>query len=192
MIRHHSPRPSLVAIGLLAALLLTAGSALAQDGGVIQGTVYVDMNANLVRDAGEPAYVGAEIIVANGQTGWQLLTGGDGVFRVDVPNGNWQVALMVPQGFAPANDATREVAISPESGLSATLDFALLSMATGGAGQDGQAPTATPPPTATVPAVLPQTGAPVAPAAAMSLGLVGLLMAGLVLWGLGRWAASRA
>jgi len=180
---------SLAAVALAAALILSVGSVAAQDGGVIHGTVYVDMNANLVRDPGEPAYVGAEIIVANGQTGWQVLSAGDGAFRVDVPNGTWQVALMVPEGFAPANDATREVTISPEASLDAVLDFALLSMTPAVTSPDGQAPTPTA--TATVPAVLPQTGAPVAPTAVLVLVLVGLLAFGLLLAAFGRWAASR-
>ena len=183
-------RPTLM-LGLLAVVLalglcLPARPAVAQDTGVIHGTVYVDMNANLVRDPGEPAYVGAEIIVANGQTGWSLLTAGDGAFRVDVPTGTWQVALMVPEGFAPANDATREVTISPEATLDANMEFALLSMTVAPA-PDGQAPT----PTATAPPVLPQTGAPLAPTAAIALGLAGLLAAGLLLAGFGRWAARR-
>jgi len=177
----------LLAAALAFGLLLSARPAIAQDSGVIQGTVYIDMNANLVRDPGEPAYVGAEIIVANGQTGWSLLSAGDGAFRVDVPAGTWQVALMVPEGFAPANDATREVTISPEATLDATMEFALLSMTAAAPAPDGQAPTPTP----TVAPVLPQTGAPLAPAAMLGLGLVGLLASGLLLAGFGRWAARR-
>ncbi len=181
------PKLRLVAVLVTLVPLLSALPANAQDNGVIHGTVYVDMNANLVRDPGEPAYVGAEIIVANGQTGWSLLTGADGAFRVDVPTGGWQVALMVPEGFAPANDATREVTISPEATLDANLEFALLSMTAAAPAPDGQAPT----PTATAPPVLPQTGAPLAPSAAIALGLAGLLAAGLLLAGFGRWAARR-
>jgi hypothetical protein len=190
MKKRPKPRKRIVAaIGLAAALLLSAQGAAAQTGGVIHGTVYVDANANLVRDANEPPLVGAEVIVANGQTGWQLVTGADGTYRVDVPNGTWQVALMVPPGYAPANDATREVNIAPESTLDATMDFALLSIGGGGAVPlpDGQVPTATP----TLPPVLPQTGASLAPSAAITLGLAGLLATGLLLLGFGRWAAKR-
>lgn len=182
------PMRSLAAV-LAFAWLFAPRPAIAQNTGIIQGTVYVDINANLVRDAGEPAYVGAEIIVANGQTGWSLLSAGDGAFRVDVPEGTWQVALMVPSGFAPANDATREVTISSEATLDARLDFALLSMTAAVPAPDGQAPTPTP--TATAPPVLPQTGAPIAPSALLTLGLAGLLAAGLLLAGVGRWAARR-
>jgi len=181
-----TPMLRLLAAALALGLCLPTRPAVAQDTGVIRGTVYVDMNANLVRDPGEPAYVGAEIIVANGQTGWSILTAGDGAFRLDVPAGTWQVALMVPEGFAPANDATREVTISPEATLDANMEFALLSM-TVAPSPDGQAPT----PTATAPPVLPQTGAPLAPTAAIALGLAGLLAAGLLLAGFGRWAARR-
>jgi hypothetical protein len=103
-----------------------------------------------------------------------------------VPDGTWQVALMVPEGFAPANDATREVVIGADATIDSVMDFALLSMAAVPA-PDGQFPTATP----TTPVVLPQTGAPLAPSLTITLGLVGLLATGLLLLGFGRWAAAR-
>ena len=187
MNRLNPKRRMVAALRLLLLVALSAGSVSAQSGGVIHGTVYVDSNANLVRDAGEPPLSGVEIIVANGQTGWQLLTGGDGAFRVDVPDGTWQVALMVPQGFAPANDATREVTIGPNATTDALMDFALLSMTAAVPAPDGQFPTATP----TTPVVLPQTGAPLAPSLSITLGLIGLLATGLLLLGFGRWAAAR-
>lgn len=176
---------ALAAAALAAAMLGGVGAARAQDGGVIRGTVFVDLNANLVRDAGEPGYVGAEIIIANGQIGWPILTEGDGAFRADVPNGTWQVALMVPQGYAPANDANRQVTIGPESALDVVLEFALLSQSAPIVALDGAEPTAT------TPVVLPQTGSAAPPAAILALVLLGMLAAGLALLGLGRWASAR-
>jgi Predicted phosphohydrolases len=108
---------------LLLLLLASAGPGLAQQAAVrveITGMVFVDQNANGLRDSGEPGLGNA---VVSDQSG-VVTTGVDGTFRLDRPGGRGIVYVSVPSGYRAVGRFWRAV----DSANAGPLLFALAPM----------------------------------------------------------------
>jgi Predicted phosphohydrolases len=108
---------------LLLLPLASAGPELAQQAAVrveITGMVFVDQNANGLRDSGEPGLGNA---VVSDQSG-VVTTGVDGTFRLDRPGGRGIVYVSVPSGYRAVGRFWRAV----DSANAGPLLFALAPM----------------------------------------------------------------
>ncbi len=110
---------SCVVVGLLAGLALPAGAASAE---IARGVVYEDLNANGVRDAGEPGVSG--VGVSDGER--IVETGVDGAWSLEV--GDEAVIFVIqPRGYRVPTDANRVPRFSyvhKPAGSPAGLEFA--------------------------------------------------------------------
>jgi hypothetical protein len=118
---------------LLSMAALGTGSAYAQEaGGVIDGVVFVDQDADGVRDPGESGLPEVVIILTNDRVTYQARSGFDGSFRFTVGPGSWRATVELPEGYVVLNDDTRQVLIGEERVAEAVLDFALGAAPSGG------------------------------------------------------------
>lgn len=148
----------LVVVTIVMALALLAASvAGAQDEGRIGGTVYLDENADGVRDTGEPGVEGVTIQIGNETYETSMTSAPDGRYSWRAAGGaTWTVTVVPPEGYE-AIEPVREVFMDI-GGEEGNVDFGLVTAGT----------------------TLPESGAPIAPAV-LVIGLAGLLVVGVVL-----------
>ena len=146
----------------------TTGSENSYNGGSIRGTIYNDTNGDgKCSDTGEPVLVGVpiEFISNDGQTILYLQSGSDGTYGLVAAGfGTWQVSAKPPANYAVTSAKTLSVFISEEQQLSLGNNFCL---------RQASGSTIIP-----VPVVLPQSGAPAAPALWLAA-MIGLLLVGV-------------
>jgi hypothetical protein len=142
---------------VMAVALLAASATGAQDEGRIGGTVYLDENADGVRDTGEPGVEAVTIHIGNETYETSMTTAPDGRYSWRAAGGaTWTVTVIPPEGYE-AIDPVREVFMDI-GGEVGDVDFGLVTEGT----------------------TLPTSGAPISPAIA-AIGLVGLLVVGVAL-----------
>ena len=96
----HTPMPSLTPT--TAVTLTPTPSPTHRPGGIIEGLVWEDVNADQVPDLGEPPLAGSVITLLDGQGSeagtWTTLS--DGIYRFDgLTEGQYTVSAQVPPGF---------------------------------------------------------------------------------------------
>jgi len=141
---------------VMAMALLVVSTVGAQEQGRIGGTVYLDENANGVRDAAEPGVEAVTITIGNETYQTSMTTAPDGRYSWRAAGGaTWTVSVTAPEGYE-AVDPVREIFMDFGSEIG-DVDFGLVTEGT----------------------TLPVSGAPISPIAA-AIGLVGLLVVGVV------------
>lgn len=157
-------KPYLMLTGILVALLVALwgpGSTpvVAQSEGRIEGIVFLDVNSNGSRDAGEEGLANVEVVFASGGWSLQVTSGTDGTFGMDLNPATWVVTVNPPDGYA-AVVSSKEVVIQNPGDTILDVQFGLIEATEG--------------------EVLPESGGPI-PEVALVGGLVGLLALGAVL-----------
>jgi hypothetical protein len=106
----NGPLKHIRAAALAAALLPLASVAaapasaqeLCQSAGTVCGFVFNDTNENGVQDPGEPGIEGAKVFLGVGTDTLQADTGPDGFYYFYVPEGDYPIAVQVPQSMTPS------------------------------------------------------------------------------------------
>lgn len=124
--------------------------------GTIQGLVWHDLNADRDFDEGEPPLADAEVSLASrgGEPVGSQQTGEDGRYRfTHLENGDYRLRAIPPAGYIFLDPSASGLVVQIQAGITVTMNYAALLVATltptPTAGPPTATPTITPTPTAT-------------------------------------------
>jgi hypothetical protein len=156
----------LAALGIvIAALAALVAPAAAQSEGQIGGIVYIDKNANGIREEGEEGLGDVEVTFESGGFTTTLNTANNGAFSLDANPATWTVSVAAPAGYT-APKKSVEVSIENPGDAVTNIEFALVAVEEVVLDENGE--------------VLPAGGAPISGTAVIG-GLVGVMLIGIAL-----------
>jgi len=152
----------LAIIAVVIALAALAATAAAQSEGQIGGIVYIDKNANGIREEGEEGLGDVEVTFDSGGWNTTLNTSSNGAFSLQANPATWTVSVKAPAGYT-APKSNVQVSIANPGDAVTNIEFALVAVKVGENGE-----------------VLPAGGAPISGTAVIG-GLVGVMLIGIVM-----------
>jgi hypothetical protein len=153
----------LAALGtIIAALAALVAPAAAQSEGQIGGIVYIDKNANGIREEGEEGLGDVEVTFDSGGWSTTLNTANNGAFSLDANPATWTVSVKAPAGYE-APKTSVQVSIENPGDAVTNVEFGLVAVKVDENGE-----------------VLPAGGAPISGTAVIG-GLVGVMLIGIAL-----------
>ena len=147
---------------VLLMLVVVALPAAAQSEGQIGGIVYIDKNANGIREEGEEGLGDVEVTFDSGGWNTTLSTANSGAFSLQANPATWTVSVKAPAGYTAPKESV-QVSIENPGDAVTNIEFALVPVKEGENGE-----------------VLPAGGAPISGTAVIG-GLVGLMVIGIAL-----------
>ncbi len=161
---------------LLLTLMALALPAVAQSEGQIGGIVYIDKNANGIREEGEEGLGDVEVTFDSGGWSTTLNTANNGAFSLAANPATWAVSVKAPAGYS-APKTSVQVSIENPGDAVTNVEFALVPVEESATGDAGE--------------VLPAGGAPISGTVVIG-GLFGVLLIGIALVVVGQTRSKQA